>query len=143
VQVTNPFDVENPEHYEALVNYLNANPPKVKGEFAPHANMDWFKKQQLEMALLNASSSHKRAKEKRTNYQFLENPDIQDAIKKMGHDAFYTHELGAKNLGIFDPKKIKSAIGNRGTYDVTNPDITKKNGGITHAHHLDIEERPL
>ena len=38
---------------------------------------------------------------------------------------------------------IKSAIGNRGTYDITNPDITKKNGGITHAHQLDIEERPL
>ena len=143
VQVTNPFDVEKPEHYEALVNHLNANPPKVKGEFAPWANMDWFKKEKLEMALLNASNSHKRAKEKRTNYQFLENPDIQDAIKKMGHDAFYTHELGAKNLGIFDPKKIKSAIGNRGTYDTTNPDITKKNGGITHAHQLEIEERPL
>jgi len=44
---------------------------------------------------------------------------------------------------VFNPKQLKSAIGNRGTYDITNPDITKKNGGITHAHQLDIEERPL
>ena len=43
----------------------------------------------------------------------------------------------------FHPHQIKSAIGNRGTYDINDPDITKKNGGITHAHHLDIEERPL
>lgn len=128
-QVTNPFDVEKPEHYEALVSYLNANPPKLKGEFAPHANLDWFKKEQLARALLNASHSHKRAKEKSTNYQELEQADIQDAIKKMGHDAFYTYELGAKNLGVFDPRKIKSAIGNRGTYDINNPDITKAKGG--------------
>ena len=26
---------------------------------------------------------------------------------------------------IFDPRKIKSATANRGTYDTTNPDITK------------------
>lgn len=30
----------------------------------------------------------------------------------------------------FEPTQIKSAIGNRGTYDITDPDITKKDGGI-------------
>ena len=34
-----------------------------------------------------------------------------------------------KNLGVYDPKKIKSAIGNRGTYDTTKADITKAKGG--------------
>ena len=29
----------------------------------------------------------------------------------------------------FHPHQIKSAIGNRGTYDITNPDITKAEGG--------------
>jgi hypothetical protein len=61
----------------------------------------------------------------------------------MGHDSFYIKERGTKNLGVYDPRRIKSAIGNRGTYDINESDITKKNGGITHAHHLDIEERPL
>jgi hypothetical protein len=30
---------------------------------------------------------------------------------------------------MFDPRKIKSAIGNRGTYDPNDPDITKAKGG--------------
>lgn len=45
---------------------------------------------------------------------------------------------------MFHPEKIKSAIGNRGTYDTNLAEITKKRGGkVTHAHHLKIEERPL
>lgn len=31
---------------------------------------------------------------------------------------------------VFDPKRIKSAIGNRGTYDPMDPDITKAKGGL-------------
>ena len=45
---------------------------------------------------------------------------------------------------VFDPRRIKSAIGNRGTYDINEHDITKADGGpVTHAHHLEIEEIPL
>lgn len=51
---------------------------------------------------------------------------------------------GRKHYVAWFPEQIKSAIGNRGTYDPNDPDITKKRGGrVTHAHHLDIEERPL
>ena len=32
----------------------------------------------------------------------------------------------------FEPTQIKSAIGNQGTYDTTNPDITKAHGGSVH-----------
>ena len=67
------------------------------------------------------------------SYFELEIPEVQKAIKDMGHDSFYVNEGTdnlAKNLGIFDPRKIKSAIGNRGTYDTTDPDITKAKGGI-------------
>jgi hypothetical protein len=34
---------------------------------------------------------------------------------------------------MFDPNRIKSAIGNRGTYDINDPDITKATGGEVHA----------
>jgi hypothetical protein len=60
----------------------------------------------------------------------LEDPAVQEAIKQAGFDAFYTTEGGHRNLGIFDPRRIKSALGNRGTYDIREPDITKKDGGI-------------
>ena len=63
------------------------------------------------------------------NWRHIERSVIQNAIKKLGHDSFYVSESGMKNLGVYDPKKIKSAIGNRGTYDTTKADITKAKGG--------------
>lgn len=60
----------------------------------------------------------------------LELPEVQDAIKKAGFDAFYTAEGGNRNIGLFQPTQLKSAIGNQGTYDVTNPLISKKDGGL-------------
>jgi hypothetical protein len=34
---------------------------------------------------------------------------------------------------MFNPSKIKSAIGNRGTYDTTKPELNKAKGGLTQA----------
>ena len=55
------------------------------------------------------------------------------------------HKRGdSHEIIMFHPEKIKSAIGNRGTYDTNVADINKAKGGkVTHAHHLEIEERPL
>jgi hypothetical protein len=131
VQVKNPFDYDNPKHVNKLIKHMKAHPniEKILSDY-DHEDLNSFKK-----AIPWGS------------YFELEIPEVQQAIKKMGHDAFYVNEGAsdmAKNLGVYDPRKIKSAIGNRGTYDTTNPDITKKRGGrVTHAHQLDIEERPL
>ena len=87
----------------------------------------------------------------------MTNPLVVNAEGKMYHQVEH-HILGAKKKGhdsvilrnvvdapgsagslqthkhdahiVFNPKQIKSAIGNRGTYDTTNPDITKAKGGI-------------
>lgn len=40
---------------------------------------------------------------------------------------------GHHEVVVFDPKRIKSAIGNIGTYDIENPDITKAEGGLALA----------
>jgi hypothetical protein len=56
-------------------------------------------------------------------------------IKKHGFDSYYDFENGHKvdksptGLAVFRPHQIKSAIGNRGTYDPKDPDITKAKGG--------------
>jgi hypothetical protein len=102
VQATNPFDYENPEHLAAI-----ADPT-----LTPHS-----------YAGINPNSL------KHGDWEYLENPIVQRAIKKLGHDSFYVKEGGYKNLGVYDPNKIKSAIGNEGTYDINVPDITKKSGG--------------
>jgi hypothetical protein len=54
----------------------------------------------------------------------------QEVIRRAidaGHDAVYAKDTG--ELNIFNPSQIKSATGNRGTYDVTDPDINKAGGG--------------
>ena len=105
VQVTNPFDYDNPEHIENLRQYLQNNNSSRADAIAD---------------AINGKGS----------WDVIEMPETQNAIKKMGHDSFFAKEGGNKNLGIYNPNKIKSAIGNEGTYDITNPDITKKEGGL-------------
>ena len=73
----------------------------------------------------------------------LEHPDIQEAIKGSGFDSFYTNEDGYRNIGVFDPTRIKSAIGNEGTFDPTTPVITKKDGGSVTVEDPVMIERKL
>ena len=107
VQATNPFDYDNPEHIENLRQYLQNNNSSRADAIAD---------------AINGKGS----------WDVIEMPETQNAIKKMGHDSFYAKEGNNKNLGIYDPNKIKSAIGNEGTYDITNPNITKRRGGLIH-----------
>ena len=114
-QVKNPFDYENPKHVKQILKQYNAD-PKIKQEL-----FDTY----------DISPTNIKENLSSGNYSVLEAYPIQDMIKKLGHDAFYLKEgIGGKNLGVYDPNKIKSAIGNEGTYDITNPDITKKEGGL-------------
>ena len=56
-------------------------------------------------------------------------------LKSQGYDGIkYEHGALTKNESpyawvAFEPTQIKSAIGNEGTYDLTNPNITKAAGG--------------
>ena len=47
-----------------------------------------------------------------------------DAYKADGHDgAIFTNRLGQKEYIVFDPEQVKSAVGNKGAFDPSNPDI--------------------
>ena len=61
----------------------------------------------------------------------LSDEQVVELAKKAGYDA--VHALKEGELNVFEPSKIKSAIGNRGTYDITDPDINKAQGGLTKA----------
>jgi hypothetical protein len=97
VRAENPFDFENPEHvnqvHKRLVDLLTK-------EFAPSkerlASGDW---------------------------PAIEDEAVQSMIRDLGHDGFYVKEGGEKNLAVYNPAQIKSATGNRGTFDPNNPDI--------------------
>jgi len=57
----------------------------------------------------------------------LSDAEVVELAKKAGYDAVHALEEG--ELNIFDPSRIKSSIGNRGTYDVNELDIKKADGG--------------
>jgi hypothetical protein len=111
VQVRNPFDYENPEHVEALRDWM------LKNETLP--------KDRLEVQL-----QHMTDPELSANWTQMENPKFQKGIKALGHDAYYTKELDTKNLGVYNPNMVKSDIGNIGTWSTKTPEITEKKGGL-------------
>lgn len=61
----------------------------------------------------------------------LSDAEVIELAKKAGYDA--VHALQEGEINVFDPRRIKSDIGNRGTYDVNDPDITKAHGGLAMA----------
>jgi hypothetical protein len=50
------------------------------------------------------------------DWRVLEEPIVQEAIKELGFDAFYVKEQDTKNLGLYKPNQLKSAIGNTGAF---------------------------
>jgi len=48
------------------------------------------------------------------DWQLLER--YADFIEQAGFDGYFVNEFGENNYVVFDPKQIKSAIGNKGTY---------------------------
>lgn len=47
-----------------------------------------------------------------------------EVLKKIGYDGAFFYENGKKTWVAFDPNQVKSATGNRGTFDINNPKIT-------------------
>lgn len=101
VQATNPFDFDNPKHVRAVLSNLDERDKKAFRKIIKNKTGD--------------------------NWRGLEN--FMHIIEDTGFDSAYLREMGRKNLAVLDPRKIKSAISNRGTYDINDPDITKAKGG--------------
>jgi hypothetical protein len=99
VRAENPFDFENPNHVSAVAYTIEKNSNGV------------------------IYSKWDRAEIKSGNWEEIEKPRVQRAIKELGFDSFFIKEGGTKNLAVFRSNQIKSATGNIGTYDINNPDI--------------------
>ena len=111
VQAKNPFDYDNAEHMKALQDEIE--------------KLDAYKRRAVRTQfnkILQPTTAG-------DNWKHMERAAIQKAIKDLGHDSFYLEENFVKNLGMYNPNQIKSATGNRGTYDLTDPDINKAEGG--------------
>ena len=115
VRATNIFDIVNPKHRE-LVS-LTRHPAKAEERHYKNLPDDKYPWDWHDLE----HNTHK--------------------IKKAGFDSFYDYETNAlskgppSGIGVFDPAQIKSAIGNNGTFDPSDPDITKAEGGEVKSRH--------
>lgn len=114
--VRNPFDYKDATQVKKIINNITTNSNDKKRILA---DLEFNNLETLEKDIASGY------------FSVIEHPVVQNIIKNLGHDSFYVSEgLKSKNLGVYNPTgKIKSAIGNRGTFDPTNPDITKARGG--------------
>jgi hypothetical protein len=60
---------------------------------------------------------------KKGDWETIESADVQEAIRYAGFDGFYVKENGRKNLAVYEPSQIKSAIGNTGAFSRESNDI--------------------
>lgn len=114
ISAKNPFDYSNSEHREQIEPYVPYDQYAKADEMRKVSYGDW---------------------------STIESDQIQKGIKKAGFDGFYVKENGVKNLAVYKPSQVKSATGNRGTFDETNPDIRYQIRNIMDEVDPDINSR--
>ncbi len=116
VRAEDPFDFENADHVDALVDRA-------------FERINTYTQGDGEQALLDGEEQTLYTRDvlryalTEGQWSLIENPEIQAAIKSLGHDGFYVSEDGFKNLAVYQANQLKSAIGNRGTYDLGSDNI--------------------
>lgn len=117
VKAENPFDYQNPKHINQLSKHLDSLEDWDLDQFLTETN----NKTKQDLLRKISSKDHE-------NWSLLEMTDIWDWIKN-NFDAAYVGEDGVKNLAVFKPTQIKSAIGNKGTYSSNDFDILAMQAG--------------
>lgn len=110
VRAENTFDFDNAEHRAKVIDDVIEKTPIYRN--APdRASMRKVLDESIEK------------KDGTANWGTIENETFLNVLKEHGFDSFYVRENSKKNLGVFSNTQVKSAIGNNGQYDGTNPDI--------------------
>jgi len=102
VKAENPFDYDNKEHINRVLKKVREISPidLDSGQIEQFQKGDW-----------------------KTIEGEDGNSPILDAIRELGFDSMYVEEQGEKNLAVFDPGQVKSAIGNNGDFSPLTPSI--------------------
>ena len=87
IDAKKPFDYENEGHIQSVVKWIKDNIP--------------------DSADIAESIGKKLGG---GEYYEIERPSVQTAIRGLGFDGFFVNENGVKNIAVFDPRQIKSAI---------------------------------
>jgi hypothetical protein len=121
------FDSQTPNIGKYHLNIENPLEVSHMASFAP----DHLAEQLMDMNLLKPETYD--ALSAKHNYDNIAIGDeLVKVLRKNGYDGLkYANEREGEGFSYvpLNPTQIKSAIGNRGTYDVNEPDITKAEGG--------------
>jgi hypothetical protein len=117
VRARNPFDYENQSHRAAVVDRVfDTGETFLQGDGQRALILDG-KRTLYTKGVLDAGLAEGR------NWDLIERKVVQDAIKHQGHDGFWVNE-DTKNLAVYDPASVKSAIGNSGKFDPNSASLT-------------------
>lgn len=86
----NPFDYENPEHVT-----------NVAGHISKHKDFNKIPDVHKHMGEMLSAGNHK----------YLEDPRVQQGMRKAGHNAYYVQEKTGKKMHPLTPNVIKKAVG--------------------------------
>jgi hypothetical protein len=116
VRAENAFDYDNPEHVALLSARL------------PHIGADSF------ADILNRAN-----KNSSSNWGTIEKH--LRTIRGLGFDGVFVKEQNRKNLALFSPTQVKSKLSAPQEPDITNPDMTKAEGGLVEIDDRDPAKR--
>ena len=106
VRAENPFDYKIAAHRDDLVAMVVSN---TDGQVP--FNGGTLGEKQMVSKLMGG------------DWEFIELPEVQQAIRDLGHDSFWVTENGQRNLAVYEPTQIKSVF-NNGDYDRENPGLS-------------------
>jgi hypothetical protein len=95
LKVKNAFDYENPSHVNQIVDGLSDKELRAINGRSPVEDKEVYKeflKRQIGLG----------------SWLYVEKPEIMSAMKSKGFDAFHVHEMGSKNMAVFEPNQIRS-----------------------------------
>jgi len=118
------------------IKFVHAEQRKKIGEVISHAlnGMGDLAPEQINKAqFLVDKLRQTHGNEPKALFEFWRNdPNIAEFFRTLGYDgisAFEKADRKTKTWAVLHPEQVKSAIGNEGAFDPSNPDITKAEGG--------------
>lgn len=65
-----------------------------------------------------------------SNWNAMETTGFLDFLKRSGYDSFSVNEAGVKNVGVFDPARVRGKFADFDPAEAANPDFMKAQGGL-------------
>lgn len=138
VKAENPFDLHDAEHralvvdkaFELIETYGNGEDQAL----VIGGDRTMYTREALDYSFKQRDLS---------NWDLIESDELQGVIRALGFDSFFVMENGVKNVAVYSPTQVKSAIGNQGTFDPANPNILAQNGNLPTDDSQPVRRTPL